>query len=79
MLLPNNAEAKTLTFTTNHFSFYAIVEDGGVNVSDSGILAVADGTASSTMAIVAGIATALTAAGAGVVAYRNARRAGKEA
>lgn len=74
-----NAEAKTLTFTTNHFSFYAIVEDGGVNVSDSGILAAADGTASSTMAIVAGIATALTAAGAGVVAYRNARRAGKEA
>ena len=74
-----NAEAKTLTFTTNHFSYYAIVEDNGVNVSDSGVLAAADGTASSTVAIVAGIATALTAAGAGVVAYRNARRAGKEA
>ena len=74
-----NAEAKTLTFTTNHFSYYAIVEDNGVNVSDSGVLAAADGTASSTVAIVAGIATALTAAGAGVVAYRNARRASKEA
>lgn len=74
-----NAEAKTLTFTTNHFSFYAIVEDGGVNVGNNGVIAAADGTASSTVAIVAGIATALTAAGAGVVAYRNARRAGKEA
>jgi len=48
-------------------------------VADTGVIAAADGTASSTVAIVAGIATALTAAGAGVVAYRNARRAGKEA
>ena len=34
-------------------------------------------SASTTLAMVAGIATALTAAGAGVVAYRNARRANK--
>lgn len=73
-----NKDANTLTFTTTHFSFYAIVEDGGINAGNDGIIAAADGTASSTVAIVAGIATALTAAGAGVVAYRNARRA-KEA
>ena len=74
-----NSYAEEMVFTVSHFSKYAIVEDNGVNVSDSGVLAAADGTASSTVAIVAGIATALTAAGAGVVAYRNARRAGKEA
>ncbi len=69
-----------ISFSTTHFSLYAIVQDGGVNLApEAGVLAAADGTASSTVAIVAGIATALTAAGAGVVAYRNARRAGKEA
>lgn len=41
---------------------------------DTGIVADADSNASSTVAMVAGVATALTAAGAGVVAYRNARR-----
>ncbi len=41
---------------------------------DTGILADAEGNASTTVAMVAGVATALTAAGAGVVAYRNARR-----
>lgn len=44
---------------------------------DTGILANTEGSASTTLAMVAGIATALTAAGAGVVAYRNARRANK--
>ncbi len=34
----------------------------------------AEGNATTTVAMVAGVATALTAAGAGVVAYRNARR-----
>ena len=43
-------------------------------VGNTGAIASANGTASSTVAVVAGIATALTAAGAGVVAYRNARR-----
>lgn len=41
---------------------------------DTGIIADAEGNASTTVAMVAGVATALTAAGAGVVAYRNARR-----
>ena len=44
---------------------------------DTGILSNTEASASTTLAMVAGIATALTAAGAGVVAYRNARRANK--
>ncbi len=44
------------------------------NAPDTGILADGEANASTTVAMVAGIATALTAAGAGVVAYRNARR-----
>ncbi len=46
----------------------------GNKAPDTGVLANAEGSASTTVAMVAGIATALTAAGAGVVAYRNARR-----
>ena len=46
----------------------------GNKAPDTGVLASAEGSASTTVAMVAGIATALTAAGAGVVAYRNARR-----
>ncbi len=48
--------------------------NGGNKAPDTGILADAEGSASTTVAMVAGVATALTAAGAGVVAYRNARR-----
>ncbi len=48
------------------------------NAPDTGILANAEGSASTTVAMVAGIATALTAAGAGVVAYRNARRSSRK-
>ncbi len=48
--------------------------DEGNKAPDTGVLANAEGSASTTVAMVAGIATALTAAGAGVVAYRNARR-----
>lgn len=74
-----------MTFTTNHFSIYAIVEraagdnGGGSNVTpgDTGTVAQAEGTASAT-GILAGIAAALTAAGAGVVAFRNARRNSKK-
>ncbi len=67
-----------LTFTTNHLSLWAIVEDNGETITtpkspDTGIVA-NEGNASTTVAMVAGLATALTAAGAGVVAYRNARR-----
>ncbi len=49
--------------------------DGNPNLTspDTGALN-AEGNATTTVAMVAGVATALTAAGAGVVAYRNARR-----
>ncbi len=75
----------TMVFTTDHFSYYAVVEpatDGigdGSNVTpgDTGTVAQAEGTASAT-GILAGIAAALTAAGAGVVAFRNARRNSKK-
>ncbi len=50
----------------------------GNKAPDTGILANAEGNASTTVAMVAGIATALTAAGAGVVAYRNARRSSRK-
>ncbi len=64
------------TFNVNHFSKYAIVENPDtVKVGDTGVLGSAQGTASTTISVVAGLATALTALGAGVVAYRNARRA----
>jgi len=63
-----------MVFTVDHFSLYAIVEDGGIEAPITGVLAGAEGNASTTVAMVAGVATALTAAGAGVVAYRNARR-----
>ncbi len=73
-----------MTFTTNHFSIYAIVEraagDNGGNTEtpgNTGTIAQAEGTASAT-GILAGIAAALTAAGAGVVAFRNARRNSKK-
>ncbi len=45
----------------------------GVNAPATGIAGTAEGTAT-TVSIVAGLATALTALGAGVVAYRSARR-----
>jgi len=45
---------------------------------DTGILSNTEASASTTLAMVAGIATALTAAGAGVVAYRNARRSSRK-
>ncbi len=48
--------------------------NGGNKAPDTGVLAGEEGSASTTVAMVAGVATALTAAGAGVVAYRNARR-----
>lgn len=64
------------TFNVDHFSKYAIVENPDtVKVGDTGVLGSAQGTASTTISVVAGLATALTALGAGVVAYRNARRA----
>ncbi len=44
----------------------------------TGIVSTAEGSASTTISIVAGLATALTALGAGVVAYRNARRSGEK-
>lgn len=63
------------SFTTNQLGNYAIVENPDtVKVGDTGILGSAQGTASTTISVVAGLATALTALGAGVVAYRNARR-----
>ncbi len=71
-------DAKTFTFTTNHFSIYAVVEDNNVLVPGAGVLNIKDNNASTAVSIMAGIATALTAAGAGIVAYRNARRS-KEA
>ncbi len=43
----------------------------------TGVLSSADGNAATTVSIVAGLATALTALGAGVVAYRSARRSNK--
>ncbi len=68
-------EGTTVTFTTSHFSVYAIVEDAAAGLPNTGVISAAvEGNASTTVAMVAGIATALTAAGAGVVAYRNARR-----
>ncbi len=48
-------------------------KNDGVNAPASGIAGTAEGTAT-TVSIVAGLATALTALGAGVVAYRSARR-----
>ncbi len=67
-----------MTFTTKHFSLWAIVEDNGKvldtpKAPTTGVLN-SEANASTTVAMVAGLATALTAAGAGVVAYRNARR-----
>lgn len=63
------------SFTANQLGNYAIVENPDtVKVGDTGILGSAQGTASTTISVVAGLATALTALGAGVVAYRNARR-----
>ncbi len=50
----------------------------GNKAPDTGILSNEDGGASTTVAMVAGVATALTAAGAGVVAYRNARRSSRK-
>lgn len=44
---------------------------------DSGAVAAANGDAAATISVVAGLATALTALGAGVVAYRSARRSNK--
>ncbi len=64
------------TFNTDHVGTYAIVENpDSVKVGDTGVLGSAQGTASTAVSVVAGLATALTALGAGVVAYRNARRA----
>ena len=48
-------------------------KNDGVNAPATGIAGTAEGTAT-TVSIVAGLATALTALGAGVVAYRSARR-----
>lgn len=49
--------------------------DTSIKPGNTGALnSAAEGTASTTVSIVAGLATALTALGAGVVAYRNARR-----
>ncbi len=75
-LVKSSYKDGVMTFTTSHFSLYAIVEDNGTNLTtpDTGALFGTEGSASTTVAMVAGIATALTAAGAGVVAYRNARR-----
>ncbi len=53
-------------------------KNDGNKAPDTGILSTEDGGASTTVAMVAGIATALTAAGAGVVAYRNARRSSRK-
>ena len=44
----------------------------------TGVLSSADGNAATTVSIVAGLATALTALGAGVVAYRSARRSSEK-
>lgn len=43
----------------------------------TGVVSAAEGNASTTISLVAGLATALTALGAGVVAYRSARRSNK--
>lgn len=43
----------------------------------TGVVSAAEGNAATTVSIVAGLATALTALGAGVVAYRSARRSNK--
>lgn len=48
-------------------------KNDGVNAPATGVAGTAEGTAT-TVSIVAGLATALTALGAGVVAYRSARR-----
>ncbi len=48
-------------------------KNDGVNAPATGVVGTAEGTAT-TVSIVAGLATALTALGAGVVAYRSARR-----
>ena len=64
----------------------ATTPDGSNNGSDdtkdpsapgTGIVSSAEGNAATTVSIVAGLATALTALGAGVVAYRSARRSNK--
>ncbi len=49
-------------------------DDINVRPGNTGVVAGAEGTASTTVSIVAGLATALTALGAGVIVYRNARR-----
>ncbi len=76
--LAARVENGKMVFTTSHFSLYAIVEDNGknfgINAPDTGIIMNTEAGATTTVAMVAGVATALTAAGAGVVAYRNARR-----
>ena len=79
-LVKSSYKDGVMTFTTSHFSLYAIVEDNGTNLTtpDTGALFGTEGSASTTVAMVAGIATALTAAGAGVVAYRNARRSSRK-
>ncbi len=58
-------------------------EDGDDTTTDpsapgTGVLSSADGNAATTVSIVAGLATALTALGAGVVAYRSARRSSEK-
>lgn len=64
-----------LTFQTDHFSVYGIVEYPKNKAPNTGVVAQSDGSATTTGAkVVAGVVATLTATGAAIVAYRQASR-----
>lgn len=64
-----------LTFQTDHFSVYGIVEYPKNKAPNTGVVAQSESSATTTGAkVVAGVATALTTVGAGIVAYRQVQR-----
>ena len=67
-----------LTFQTDHFSVYGIVEYPKNKAPNTGVVAQSDGSATTTGAkVVAGVIATLTAAGAGIVARRQVLRCKK--
>lgn len=64
-----------LTFQTNHFSVYGIVEYPKNKAPNTGVVAQSEGSATTASAkVVAGIVSVLTAAGAAIVARRQIMR-----
>lgn len=67
-----------LTFQTDHFSVYGIVEYPKNKAPNTGVVAQSDGSATTTGAkVVAGVIATLTATGAGIVAHRQVLRCKK--